>query len=274
MMGHEDEARTIGEGGPIATVRSVSRALHILGVLAESQGGMGVTEMGEQIGLNASTVHRLLNTLLEQGFVRQDSESKKYLLGAQCLRLGYAALSHFDIRDESVAQLRKLSEEVKESANLALLTGDEATYVAQVPATRSVQMFTQLGSHVPLHCTGVGKVILANLPESAVSELLDGKLIAYTDATITDKAQLAAELEAVRQRGYAIDDEEREIGVRCVSAPVFRADGEVIGAVSISGPSARVSPERDEELSQHVVETASAISRKLGYRNPNLASSA
>jgi len=250
----------------ITLVRSVSRALRILDVLAETEGGIRVTELGEHTGLNASTAHRLLNTLLEQGYVRQDPESKKYLLGAKSLRLAYAALSHFDIRGESLSLLRQLSEKVHESTNLALLTGDEATYVAQVPAARPVQMFTQLGSRVPLYCTGVGKAILANLPESAVAGLLDGELAVFTDTTITDKEQLAAELEAIRTRGYAIDNEEREVGVRCVAAPVFRADGKVVGAVSISGPSARVSSERDEELSQHVLATAVAISKRLGFR--------
>lgn len=229
---------------------------------------MGVIDLGARTGLNASTAHRLLNTLLAQGYVRQDPESKKYLLGAESLRLGYAALSHFDIRDDSLAQLRQLSEKVHELVNLALFTGSEATYVAQVPAARPVHMFTQLGSRVPLHCTGVGKAILANLPENMASSFLNDQLPAYTDTTITTKADMLQELTLVRRRGYATDDEEREVGVRCLSAPIFRGDGQVVGAVSISGPSARLSQDRDVELSKYVRATAAVISGNLGYHNP------
>jgi DNA-binding IclR family transcriptional regulator len=236
-------------------------------VLGETDGGMGITELGERTELNGSTVHRLLSTLLEQGYVQQDPESKKYMLGTQSLRLGYAALSHFDIREEALTQLRALSEKVQESANLALLTGDEATYVAQVPAPRPVHMFTQLGSRVPLYCTGVGKAVLAYLDETAVLELLDGDMSAYTENTITSTEELLQVFALVRERGYAVDDEGLYVGVRCVSAPVFRADGTVFGAVSISGPSARLSPARDQEFSQHVLATARGISRRLGFRD-------
>ncbi len=249
----------------IAQVRSVARALDILNALGESQGGVGVIELAEHIRLNASTTHRLLSTLLEYSFVRQDADNKKYLLGSQSLRLGYTALSHFDIRNDSLDLLRELSESVQELTNLALLTGDEVMYVAQVPASRPVQMFTQLGSRLPLYCTGVGKAILAHLSDDEAHAKLNIELLAYTEHTIVDRATMKAELVTIRQRGYAVDNEEREVGVRCIAAPIFRADGTVMGAVSVSGPSVRISTDRVEEYSRHVLTIASSISKRIGF---------
>lgn len=237
-------------------------------MLAGTRRGLGVLELAEKTGLNGSTVHRLLGTLLEQGYVRQDTGSKKYLLGPQSLRLGYAALSHFDIRNDSLDLLRELAENVQELANLALLTGNEATYVAQVPTPGPVQMFTQFGSRVPLHCTGVGKAILAYLPEKEVHKLLDAdrsSFSSFTKNTITSLAAMEIELQTIRKRGYAVDNEEREIGVRCVAAPVFGPGGNVVGAVSVSGPSARVSAEREPEFANYVMASAREISERLGY---------
>ena len=197
--------------------------------------------------------------------MRQDPESKKYLLGPETLRVGYAALSQFDIRNDSLDLLRELAEEVHELTNLVLLTGNEATYVAQVPALRPVQMFTQLGSRVPLYCTGVGKAMLAYMPDDKVQMILDGDQLPFTENTITDRALMEAELLSIRQQGYAVDNEEREVGVRCIAAPVFNTDGDVVGAVSVSGPSARVSPQHDREFSGYVLAAAGAISNRMGF---------
>ncbi len=249
------------------TVRSVTRALDLLDLLASSDAGMGISELSEGARLNASTVHRLLATLKARGFVRQDTASKKYLLGPQSIHLGAAARSHFDIRKEANGPLRELAENVQESTNLALLTGNEATYVAQMPANRAVQMFTRMGVRVPLHCTGVGKAMLAHLPDSEARQILeDEPLQAFTANTITNRLKLHQELEGIRQRGFAVDNEEREIGVRCVASPIFDAGDEVLAAVSISGPSGRITLDRVEELSEFVRKAAAQISARLGHR--------
>lgn len=256
-------------GSPEATVRSVIRALEVLDLLGQSQIGLGLTQISEQTHLNSSTVHRLLTTLAARGYVRQDGASKKYLLGPQCLRLTQAALTHFDMRAEAIIPLRKLALEARELANLAQLSGFEAIYVAQAPAERNMQMFTTLGARVPLHCSGVGKVLLAYLPEADLQRVLErGSLSAYTAQTITNVLKLQEELALIRRRGYGVDNEERELGVRCVAAPVFGADGRVAAAVSISGPSGRVTLERQAELSLRVMVAGREISERLGYRAP------
>jgi IclR family acetate operon transcriptional repressor len=257
------------DGASEAAVRSVIRALDLLDLLGQSQAGLGLTQISEQTGLNSSTVHRLLSTLAMRGYVRQDAGSKRYLLGPQSLHLSQTALSHFDIRNEALGPLRKLAMEARELANLALLADREAIYIAQAPADRGVQMFTSLGARVPLHCSGVGKAMLAFMPEAEAERLLQAaSLPAFTVNTITNALRLQQELGLIRQAGYALDNEERELGVRCVAAPVFAADGRVTAAVSISGPSGRVTPERQDELSELVVAASREISERLGYRAP------
>jgi DNA-binding IclR family transcriptional regulator len=249
-------------------VQSVNRALDILDFLIETSGGAPLSRICEGTGLNISTVHRLLATLIAHGYVRQDSGTKEYHLGPQSLRLAQSALGHFDIRSHAMDALRRLASEARELSNLAVLSGDHVIYIAQVPAEeRSIQMFTQLGARVPLHCSGVGKAILAHLSETSVERLIGGRsLAAFTVKTITNSLALKNELEQIRLRGYAIDDEEREEGVRCLAAPVFQSSGEVIAAVSISGPSGRLPLEQLPKLGLMVRETALEVSRNMGYR--------
>jgi DNA-binding IclR family transcriptional regulator len=161
-----------------------------------------------------------------------------------------------------------LSDKTNELANLAKYHELHAIYVAQVRAeNRAVQMFTQLGARVPLHCTGVGKAMLANLPSREIAHFFETReLQAYTINTINNPIKLKSELECIRRRGYATDEEEREIGVRCIAAPVFQAGGNVIAAVSVSAPPGRIPSDNDEVTIQLIVETASKLSRRLGYR--------
>lgn len=249
------------------TVRAVTRALRLLDFLGNSQSGLALTQLSEETHLNSSTAHRLLSTMIGLGYVRQDPRSKKYLLGPSVLHLGQVALAHFDIRSEALGPLRWLAAEVKELANLALLTGNEATYVAQAPGDRFARMFTSLGARVPLYCTGVGKAIMAFMPPAELQAVLNtDPLNAYTVNTITNVLSLRHELEMVRQQMYAVDNEEREVGIRCVAAPIFGPDGAVIAAISVSGPSGRITPARDEEIGRVVKLAATEISDHFGYR--------
>ncbi len=243
------------------------RALDLLDLLGKSPDGLALTQLSEQTRLNASTVHRLLATLAARDYVRKDSSNKRYLLGPQSLKLGQAALSQINIRREAMSPMRELAEKVDELVNLALLTGHEATYMAQVGTNRPVQMFTQIGARVPLHCTGVGKAMLAFLPESETQLILERMpLDAYTINTVTNILKLEQELALTREHGFAVDDEERELGVRCIAAPIFGADGRVLAAVSISGPPGRLTFERIESISQTLRRTADRISSRLGYQ--------
>ncbi|MGI9429592.1 MAG: IclR family transcriptional regulator [Bythopirellula sp.] len=151
---------------------------------------------------------------------------------------------------------------------MAILDGAEAVYIYQVEAQRSIRMFTQLGAHAPLHCTGVGKVLVAWNPPNQVERLLKGhRFEVFTSTTISSMKQMAIELEQVRARGFAIDDEERETGVRCVTAPVRDAHGNVIAALSASAPATRFTKKRIASYARQVVSAASNISGRLGYHS-------
>ena len=230
---------------PTAAVQSVDRALALLEELADAEAPLGVGELAGRTGLPQGTAHRLLLGLLMRGYVRHDA-SRKYSVGTAALRLGDAA-------QRSLARsvrpyLRELVEFSGETANLAVLEGDDVVYVAQVPSPHTLRMFAEVGRHVPPHSTAVGKVLLAAMPrERALSILRRTGLPPRTPSTITDLEVFAAELDSVREAGWAADEQEQETGVRCIAVPVGTGDG-VLAAVSLSGPAERFEGGRDPEL--------------------------
>ncbi|MFC5749215.1 IclR family transcriptional regulator [Actinomadura rugatobispora] len=217
-------------------VRSLERAFELLEHLADAGGEMALSELTEVSGLPMPTIYRLMRTLVNRGYVRQEP-SKRYALGPRLIRLGESAGRL--LGSWARPALTRLVDEVGETANMAVLEGDEAVYVAQVPSRHSMRMFTEVGRRVRPHCTGVGKALLAQLPESRVREILERTgMEAQTPNTFTDPEALLAELERIREQGYAVDDEEQEIGVRCVAVALPGAPA--LTALSVSGPSARM----------------------------------
>jgi IclR family transcriptional regulator, acetate operon repressor len=230
---------------PVGAVQSVDRALTLLEVLAGADAPMGVRELAERTGLAQGTAHRLLRGLQLRGYVRHDA-SRKYSVGTAALRLGDAAQR--SLARGARPYLAELVEASGETANLAVLEGDAVVYVAQVPSPHTLRMFAEVGRHVPPHSTAVGKVLLAALPrDRALGILRRTGLPRRTPATITDVETFTTELDAVRERGWAADDEEQEAGVRCLAVPLGSA-GQVLGAVSLSGPAERFGGGRDPGL--------------------------
>ncbi len=248
-------------------VQSVERALALIDLLAREQGGLTLTEICQLAGLHTSTAYRLLATLAAHGFVRRDPERRTYRLGLHLLHLGEAARAQCDLREEAAGTLQSLAHRTRELANLVVPSGNRAIYISQAHAQSelTVRMFTQVGAWVPLHCTAVGKAIIAHWPDEDLEQLTREGLPAHTPNTITSPERLQSELAAIRQRGYAIDDEEREVGVRCIASPVFDAEGQVVAALSISGPAGRVTPDRFAELGETVREAAARLSERLGF---------
>src|SRR5262245_43514083 len=200
-------------------VQSVERVLDLLEAMADAGGATTLSDLAASSGLPLPTIHRLARTLVDRGYARQES-SRRYALGPRLIRLGETASRVVGM--QATPHLQRLVDTIGESANLALLDdGDHVVYVAQVPGKHSMRMFTEVGRRVSAHCTAVGKAILGQLPPSTVHELVGRMdLSAYTPATITDPATLLAEFERVRVLGYAIDEGEQEIGVRCVAVSV------------------------------------------------------
>jgi IclR family acetate operon transcriptional repressor len=218
------------------TVQSVDRSLDLLEALVAADRALGVAELVERTGLPQGTVHRLLQALQRRGYVRR-SVARKYALGTGALRLGDAAQRAL-VRSArpALAELVRIS---GETANLAVLEGDDVVYVAQVSSPHTLRMFAEVGRHVPPHSTAVGKVLLAAMPaDRAAALLLRVGLAPRTARTITEPAAFLAELDRARSQGYAVDEEEHEAGVRCVAVPVGPRD-RVVAALSVSGPADR-----------------------------------
>lgn len=217
-------------------VQSLERAFELLETMADAGGVIGLSRLAQESGLALPTIHRLIRTLVDLGYVRQEP-SRQYSLGPRLIRLGDSA-SHL-LGTWSRPYLSRLVDSLGESANLAMLDGDRVVYVAQVQSRQSMRMFTEVGRRVYPHCTAVGKALLAHLPPADVQTLLKRTgMPAQTEHTITEPDRFAEEIERVRANGYAMDDGEQEIGVRCVAVPVLGTSNRL--AVSVSGPAPRM----------------------------------
>ena len=241
-----------GSGG----VQSLHRAVAVLEALADAAGPMAFRDIADAVGLPQPTTHRLLQTLVDCGYARQLSD-RRYALGFRLVRLG--AVANRLVGADTEAVLAELVRELGETANLAILAGDRAEYVAQAPSAHSMRMFTEVGRQVDLHATGVGKALMAQMPDSEVAAIVDRTgLVAHTPRTVTTRLGLQAALAEVRAQGFAIDDEEQELGVRCVAMAIPAAAG-FQAAVSVSGPVTRV----DDALVTRAVPLLRAAGRRL-----------
>jgi IclR family transcriptional regulator, KDG regulon repressor len=248
-------------------VKSVSRALHIIDIVSSEKDGLGVTEIAKQMDINKSSVYRILSTLVQYGYIEQDKETERYKLGYKFLDISSKLLESIDLRREAKPYLRELEKETNEVIHLVVYDQGEVIYIEKLEGTETLRMHSKVGKRAPMHCTGVGKAILAHLPLNVVLEIIERKgLPKHTDFTITDRDALLKELEKVKQKGYALDLEENEYGIRCIAVPIFDYSGNVVAAVSISGPTIRMTDERIEKLQERIRYIGSQISERLGYR--------
>jgi DNA-binding IclR family transcriptional regulator len=257
------ERRKTGSGR--LKVQSVDRTLDVLESLASQRGATGVSELAQLVGLHVSTVHRLLATLVDRGYVRQDPESSRYHLGSRIFTLASAADLHLDLRLVARPYLERLKRTSGDTANLVMASDREVVYLDQVASMHLVKMFTAPGRRAPLYCTGTGKLMLAHKPPAFVESVLSGPLERFTSKTIVSRAALEAELATIRKNGYAVDDEEMEEGVRCLAVPIFDRHRQCVGALSVSGPTTRLTTERVTKLAPSARLVADELSRQLGF---------
>jgi IclR family transcriptional regulator, KDG regulon repressor len=249
------------------TVKSLVKALGILEFLSDGTSeSYTLTEISRGLRLHVSTVHRLLVNLVRQGFVEADPVTGGYHLGFRVLRMGLRVLNRLDFRRIADPLLRQLNEETQETVHLAILQGDRALSIEKFGSPQPVGLTAPLGGVIPLHCTGVGKVLLAFQDEVMARRIYESAPFErQTSHTITSLPQLKKELAQIREQGYSVDNEEAVEGLRCVAAPIFDHRGQAVAAFSVAGPSTRVTMARVPAIARLVCETSKQISYRLGY---------
>jgi DNA-binding IclR family transcriptional regulator len=246
-------------------IKSVAKAIDILGTFTSSEPRLTLAEIARRRGLPKSTAHNLLNTLLAAGFVEKIDDDN-YALGTAIVALTQAVRVNVELRDRAAPLLRRLADDCRESVYLTVLDKDHCLYIYAVESPKRLLARTAVGDRVPLHCTSVGKAILSTLSDQEVEEIVARVgLLAFTPTTIADLDILHADLAKTRTRGYAVDGGEHESGVYCLGAPIFNERGKGVGACSISGTDPLMIQESQEELSSLVINTAHEISRRMGY---------
>ena len=247
-------------------IHSVDRCLNIIDLLSRKPKGLRLFEISRQLDLNPSTTHHLLNTLLPHEYVTQDPDTKKYALGFRFVEIGSRILDSLDVRKISEKHLHALHESCNETVHLAVLRHNKVIYIDKIDSHGKLSLATYVGFATDAYAAAGGKILLSDLPDTKIHDMYgNGTLTVYGKNTITDIASLLAELKNVREKGYAIDDEEYYEGIRCIAAPI-RGGGRVIAAVSVTGSVFTVTKERmEKELIDWVVKTGKKISNELRW---------
>jgi IclR family transcriptional regulator, acetate operon repressor len=263
--------RTPSKPGAITVqVQSLTRGLSLLEALARAEGGLTLTDLAQRVQLAPSTAHRLLATLEKMGYVYQGGELGRWYIGLQAFTVGTSFLANRDFVAQSHPYMRRLMEQSGETANLGIIDGTEAVFIDQVQCREMMRTIVKLGSRVPLHASGVGKAIFAALPDDQIDAILKVKgLPRITANTITSPETMWASVRVIRQRGWSFDDEEHALGTRCVAAPIYDEHADVLGAISLAGPSTRLPDERIKQLGPVVAHTAEELTHRLGGRWPH-----
>lgn len=250
-------------------VQSLRRAISILRAFTSETTELGVTELSQHVGLHKSTTYRLLSTLIAEGLIAQNPETGRYRLGLGLIELASGVETYSALRQVVRPYMRGLAENTRGTVNVAVLDAQESFNLEQaVPRGFLVVNHGWVGRRTPLHATSTGKVLLAWLPPEEITDTLGDTLPAYTQNTITDIQVLLAELDCVREAGYALGHEEYEIGLNAVAAPVRSQAGAVMAALSVSGPAYRLAADGLDKVAETVIATAEEISAELGYTVP------
>ena len=242
----------------MAEIQSLARGLKILDLLGDSDEGASITELAEILRVDKGSASRLMSTLVKHGYAEKDPTSRRYTLGPQVVSLSRRLLTRMPLREAARPALQQLMERTGECAHLAILARGKALYLDQVESPATLRVNVQVGQMAPLHCTALGKILLAfggvEFPPTLES---------FTLKTITDPNELREHLENVRQQGFAVDDEEFDPGIRCIAVPVYNYHNKMAAAMGISGPSTRLTSQSLPELTAIVVEIGKALSERM-----------
>lgn len=249
-------------------IKSLSKALQVLKLFTVEKDVWSAQEIEEALDYHKSSVHRILVTMESEGFLKRVDEKRSiYKLGMAVFLLSRVA-EGLDLREIAYPILEELTDLTRETTHLCVSEEEECLYIAKIDSPNSIRMVTEIGIRLPMHCTAVGKVLLSGMSTEAVDQVVKLRgLPACTPNTITSSEELKGELEKIRETGIAYDNEEREVGLKCVAAPVFNRQGQIIASISISGPSMRMTQDVIPVYTEYVKQAALAISNKLGYQS-------
>ncbi|MBT9329879.1 IclR family transcriptional regulator [Paracidobacterium acidisoli] len=248
-------------------LHSLDRAVAVLEMLGESDTPLSLAEICQKMHLHKSTAHRSL-MVLERSALIERTQENRFRLGLKLYELGNRAVEQIDLRARVHPFFRKLSSQVSETVHLSVLQKTKVVYLDKVEPNRRIWMGSKIGASNPVYCTAMGKAMLAFQPPEAIEEIISKiRFVRYTPKTLGSKEALLKSLERVRRRGYAIDDEEIEVGVRCVGAPIFNESRYPIAAVSISGPASRITAQSVPEIAEHLLRCCREISATIGLRD-------
>lgn len=246
-------------------VQSIDRAVMILKCFSEKNRELKLTDISDELGLNKSTVHGIITTLKYHGLIDQNEENQKYKLGLYLLELGDIVTRSMDIRKIASPIINDICSKIEETVHLGTLDNMDVVYIDKQESNQSMRIFTTIGARNPAYCTGIGKAMLAYVDSEILMKQLPEKLEKYTAYTITEKTEILKELESIRKNGYAMDNEERIEGLTCIASSVFDHTGSAKYAISVSGPTIRMTKEKIEETIKLVKDAAKEISNRLGY---------
>ncbi len=247
-------------------LRAVQRVMAILDSFSLERPQLGISEIASLVGLTPSSVYRVVATLERGGFLEQDLATGKYRLGLELFSLGAIVLEQMGLGRQSYPFMEELSLISRETINLGVLRHGEVMYVQKIESPEILRAGLTVGSCIPMHCTAIGKVLLAHLPEAQVEEILRHTgLGSFGPNCITDLARLKAHLAEIRERGYSLDDQELQVDARGIAAPIWDHTGKVVAGLSVAGPATRLTFARMEELRPALLRAAEGISRRMGY---------
>jgi IclR family transcriptional regulator, KDG regulon repressor len=248
-------------------IQSIERAADVLELFLTSHPELSIKEISDRLNLSKSTVHGIIKTLEHRGYLQQNKENLKYKLGIKLFELGNYVGKHLDIGRIARPIIKNLVEELNETVHLVTLQRDELIYIEKVEGPNALTIYSHIGKRAPFHCTGVGKAILSQLSEEEVDRILSSvSMEAFTEFTITNIEELKRLLPSIKEQGYAFDDEEIELGLKCIAAPIFNHQGKAIASISCAAPKIRLGEERVPKVIEGIKNAAAEISTQLGYQ--------
>jgi len=251
--------------GKLDSVQSVDRVLDIIEVLSTEQDGLGVTTIANKVGLHKSTAHRLLTTLANRGYVAKTGEGN-YKIGLKLIEAVSCYINSLELQTEARPYLMQLTGELGLTSHLGILDRDMVVYIEKMDVVSSIRMYSQIGLRMHSYCSSLGKCLLSNYSKEELNGIMkDCSFIKFTNNTIGSMEELHKEINKVRKQGWAMDNEEYEIGHRCIGAPIYDYKGDIIAAISASGPKNLIKDDRIQDVANAVKKAAIELSRSMGY---------